>query len=86
MEWQRFRGLHPPACTCVDCEERHKWRLPKVPRYQARLVASAPKPGSVRTGTGKAGKGVKVVLAVLFIAVASVGAYTVYAAYVMRGP
>ena len=44
MEWHRFRGVHPPACTCVDCEERRKWRLPGALRSQQPPAAPPSKP------------------------------------------
>ena len=48
MEWHRFRGVHPPACTCVDCEERRKWRLPGALRSQQPPAAPPSKPPASR--------------------------------------
>lgn len=45
---RRIRGDHPPACTCVDCEERRKWRLPRRP-YSSPNRASTP---NTRPGVG----------------------------------
>ena len=28
---RRIQGEHPPACTCVECEERRQWRLSRRP-------------------------------------------------------
>ena len=30
MEWWRFRGEHPNACTCVACTTRRKKTLPRI--------------------------------------------------------
>lgn len=34
----RIRGRHPRACTCVECQERQEWSLPKRPGFQSRLA------------------------------------------------
>ena len=41
---RRLRGDHPPACTCVDCEERRRWRLPRVSQRKPPAGSAPAKP------------------------------------------
>ena len=41
---RRTRGDHPAACTCVDCDERRKWRLQRTSRNQRAPATPPSKP------------------------------------------
>ena len=45
---RRLRGDHPAACTCFDCEERRKWRLPRTSRSRQAPTAPPAKPPATR--------------------------------------
>ncbi len=45
---RRIRGDHPAACTCVDCDERRKWRLQRTSRNQRAPATPPSKPPATR--------------------------------------
>ena len=53
---RRLKGIHPDACTCVDWEERRKWRLPRGPRSQQPPAAPPPKPPATREDLNRRGR------------------------------